>query len=188
MTTILTPTADGIAVQSSLAGAKVGRWGPPPYVPDRCYECFDVEDGNIIHRLATGYVEEPEPNGTMRYGACPACWSRRTKRPYLQWIPAGTNCVYSAVMCRGKWHVYGFNWAAGAAWTQYATEGYLYAEYNGPYNTTTIYLTEKAVTEATEFFLVQNEEGEWRSIYADGTPTVMCFYCGEENAFCRCRR
>ena len=96
MTTILTPPHNGIVVQSSLGDAEVGRWCAPPQVPDGCYTCFDViSDGDergIVHRLATGYVEEPGPNGIVRYGACPSCWSRR--------LSIATGLIPLQVSCR----------------------------------------------------------------------------------------
>ena len=186
MTTILTPTTHGIAVTSSLGSAKVGRLCCPPHVPDRCYECFDVVDGSIVHRQATGYVEEHEPNGiTRRYGTCPACWSRRTQRHYRHWIPAGTWYVYRAVQERGRWRVYAMNAAAACAWTLYWQRGYIDPAFTGPHNDITIYLTDKALAEAREYFIVQDEQGNWHTVHADGTPTI-CFHCGE--AECRCPR
>lgn len=180
MTTILTPTSAGIAVQSSLGDASTGRFCRPPQVPDRCYVCFDDTGSDFVHRPATGYVEETHPvGGTWRYGTCPDCWSRRTQRPYLQWTPAGTACVYRAVKLNGQWCVYGFNEEAAIHWTGYAAQGYLIASYAGPLNNTSVYLTEKAVAEATEFFLVQNARGDWLAEDKYGQAIPVCFHCGE---------
>lgn len=187
MTTIFTPTADGVVATSSLAGAKVGRFCRPPHVPDRCYECFDVVDGSIVHRPATGYVDVPEHCGVIRYGACPACWAQRTKRPYRHWIPGGTWYVYRAVQESGRWRVYAMNAAAACTWTRFWQKGYLAPVFTGPYGDTTLYLTEKAMAEAEEYFIVQDEQGSWHTVHADGTPTI-CFNCGEENDHCVCRR
>jgi hypothetical protein len=55
--------------------AKVGRWCKPPYVPDRCYTCWDPT--TLAHYPATGYYEESNEVGIWRHGMCERCEGAR---------------------------------------------------------------------------------------------------------------
>ena len=58
---VITGTERGLVVQDVTSGG-VGRWAPPPHVPDRCYYC-------PTNAAAVDYTER----GGWRFGRCVKC-------------------------------------------------------------------------------------------------------------------
>ena len=76
----------GISIENPNAGAKVGRWGKAPNVPDLCYTCFG---SGLVHFPAEGYRENTRGtrHGVCRKPGCRAAGDRSIGR--LAWLKKG---------------------------------------------------------------------------------------------------